>query len=90
MNVILLTIFIGLVLVFLFIALFFQYFCSRGAFSPDRESLLPLEADSGYQGGASSFKASTSSAESSSDIQARNGDLVKLTKQTMLEKGSLR
>ncbi len=49
MNVILLTVFIGLVLVFLFVTLFLQHFSKSGSFSPDRESLLPLDSDAGFQ-----------------------------------------
>ena len=49
MNVILLTVFIGFVLVFLFVFLFLQHFSKSGSFSPDRESLLPLEPDAGFQ-----------------------------------------
>jgi hypothetical protein len=49
MNVIVLTVFIGLILVFLFLFLFVQHFSKPGSFSPDRESLLPLEPDGGFQ-----------------------------------------
>ncbi len=49
MNVIVLTVFIGLVLVFLFLFLFLQHVSKTGCFSPDRESLLPLEPDGGSQ-----------------------------------------
>lgn len=54
MNVIVLTVFIGLILVFLFLFLFWQHFSKPGSFSPDRESLLPLQKDEGFQTSESS------------------------------------
>lgn len=43
MNAILLTVFVGFVLVNIFLILFLRYRRDAGSSSPERESLLPLE-----------------------------------------------
>ena len=47
MNVLLLTVFVGLVFACLFIVLFLYQLVDRRYSSSERESLLPLESDDG-------------------------------------------